>query len=1018
VPSESIASVPRGLAQSLAAGILDYVNACRVSPIVVGRAQELVTLQQSFAAAASGRPAAVLLGGETGVGKTRLVTEFAGRVAGARTLTGGCLEFDGPAGLPFAPFTAVLRQLARELGADGVRALLSGRPAGELGRLLPELADRADQPAEAYQGEARARLFEQVLGLLERLAQTTPVALIIEDAHWADRSTRDLLTFLIGNLTALRGLLIVVTFRSDELTRTHPLRPLLAELERISWVERAELPRLTRPEAAEQMAAILGGQPTEMQIDTVFRRSDGNPLFVEHLVGGDTGVPASLRDLMLASVQRLPEQTGELLRVVSASAGSVGHALLARVSGIEDDELSRVLRPAVAANVLLADGDGYLFRHALIREVMHSDLLPGEHGRLHTRYAEAIAADPTLVPAGRAPISLAHHWYSAHELTMALSSAWQAAAEAGNALAYSEQLGMLTRVLELWDRVPDASRRIGVDHVSVLTTAAEVAELSGESDRGAAFATAALREVDAGTEPARAALLLDLRASLAEQGNLPLSSDDLAAALRLVGDGRHEAIRARVLASLAHLLHRQNADGQAQAAAAEALAIARAENEPGTQAEALLTLAVLQTEGAPSGAGPGVLRMLAEARAAAEEARDCSVLVRAAINESHVLEGMGEHLQAAEVARSGLAEAARYGLSRTSGAILAVNVAEPLLSAGKWDDADGVITSAIAAPSTGPHRPALWLLAGMLALARGDVSGAADALGRASDLMAGQSYRSQSRLPQLRLQIEVAAARDQVGQALAVAQDTLTAQDLQPNPRYAWPLLRAVAQVAADVLTRPPAARTAADAELAGGVLAMAREVGAKLEANGPVQAAVELTFRAELGRAAAVSLDSTAAAGAAADAGALWWAAVAAWDRLGEPLPLGYALYRAAEAALAGSAGRAAAVTPLCRAAGIASELGATRLLADVIELARRARITLPGEPAVAEPAPGLTPRETEVLRLVAAGASNAAIAAELFISAKTVSVHVSSIMAKLGAGSRGEAAAIAHRRGLLAHG
>ncbi len=279
------------------------MNACRVSPIVVGRAAELAALRQSIAAVRSGDPAAVLLGGETGVGKTRLVTEFAARLAAsARTLTGGCLQL-GPAGLPFAPFTAVLRQLARELGVDGVRALLADRSAAELGRLLPELADRAGQPEEAYQGEARARLFEQVLGLLERLAHTIPVALIIEDAR-ADRSTRDLLTFLIGNLPTLQGLLVVVTFRSDELTRTHPLRPLLAELERISWVERTELLRLTRPEAAEQMAAILGHEPAETQVDTVFRRSEGNPLFVEHLLGAETGVPASLRDLMLASVQR------------------------------------------------------------------------------------------------------------------------------------------------------------------------------------------------------------------------------------------------------------------------------------------------------------------------------------------------------------------------------------------------------------------------------------------------------------------------------------------------------------------------------------------------------------------------------------------------------------------------------------------------------------------------------------------------------------------------------------------
>ncbi|MGB6458084.1 MAG: AAA family ATPase [Streptosporangiaceae bacterium] len=1002
---ESIARTPRGLAQLLAAGILEYVPACRVSPTVVGRDAELAGLNRSLDAVTRGEPAAVLLGGETGVGKTRLITEFADRLDGrARTLTGGCLEL-GPAGLPFAPFTAVLRQLTRELGGEGVRSLLTGRPASELGRLLPELADPAGQSDEAYRGEARARLFEQVLGLLERLAQATPVVLIIEDAHWADRSTRDLLTFLIGNLPDLRGLLIVVTFRSDELTRTHPLRPLLAELDRISWVERTELPRLTRPKAAEQMAAILGHEPTETLVDAVFRRSEGNPLFVEHLLGGEAEVPASLRDLMLASVQRLPEETGELLRVASASDAGVGHALLAAVSGLDDHELSRALRPAVAANVLLADADGYRFRHALIREVVHSELLPGEHGRLHARYAEAIAADPALVPAGRARISLAQHWYSAHDLTWALIAGWQAAGGAGMALAYSEQLGLLTRVLELWDRVPDAAQRIGADHVSVLAKAAEVAEWNGESERGVAFATAALREVDAEADPARAAILLDQRASLAAQGSLAVSSDDLVEALRLVSDGRHEAVRARILASLA-LLYKQNADGQAEATAAEALVIARAENEPRTQAEALLTLAVLASEGGVWTAGPDALGLLAEARAAAEEARDCSVLVRAAINESHVLEGMGRHLQAADVARTGLTEAARYGLSRTSGAILAVNVAEPLISAGNWDDADEVLTGAIAAPSTGAHRSSLWQLAGALALARGDLSRAASNLGRARDLLAGTHYRTQSHLPSLQLQIELAAARDQLGEALSVARDTLTAHDLQPTPRYSWPLLRAVAEVAADVLARPAGARNAGDAKLASGVLATARELAAKLELNGPAQAALQLTFQAEIGRAD----------GPVSDSGRLWSAAVAAWDELGEPLPLGYALYRVAETALAGSSGRAAATPPLCRAAGIARELGANRLLAAVTELARRARIALPGEPAAAEPAaPGLTPRESEVLRLVADGASNAAIAAELFISAKTVSVHVSSILAKLGASSRGEAAATAHRRGLL---
>jgi ATP/maltotriose-dependent transcriptional regulator MalT len=982
------------------AGMLDDVTANRVSPVLVGRGEQLSALDEALATVGRGEPAAVLLGGETGVGKTRLVTEFAERVAGqGRALTGNCLEL-GAAGLPFAPFTAVLRQLVGDLGADGVRALLTGRPSTELGRLLPELADTAGLPDEAYQGEARARLFEQLLGLLRGLGQEAPLALIIEDAHWADASSRDLLTFLIANLPVAR-LLIVVTFRSDELTRTHPLRPLLAELGRISWVERTELPRLTRPEAAAQMTAILGQEPSPAEIDTVFARTEGNPLFVEHLIGSNARVPASLRDMVFASVHRLPHETRDLLRLASAGGIRQGHALLARVSGLAEDDLARALRPAVAANVVLAAGDGYQFRHALIQEVMHSDLLPGEHGRLHARYAEAIAADATLVPAGRASISLAHHWYSAHDLTGALVSAWQAAAEAGRALAHAEQLGMLARVLELWDRVPDVGERIGADHVQVLEKATAVAELAGESERGLAFATAAVQEVDAAAEPARAAVLLDRRARLAAQGNLDDSSDDLTEALYLVSDGRHESVRGRVLASLANVLHKQNLPDRARAAAEEALVIAREEKEPATQAQALSTLALLAPE------APDVLEILAQARAAAAEARDSSLIVLAAINESHVLEGMGEHLWAAEVARDGLAQAASYGMSRTSGAVLAVNVAEPLVAAGRWSEAEEIITGAVAALSIGPHRSELWRLAGTVALARGDLEAAEYALARTGDLLATTTYKQQRHVPHAQLQFELAAARGRIGEALAAARDLLSTHDLHASPRYGWPPLVAIARVAADALAQPRAALGAADAELATELLTIAAEQAAKLDVVGPVQAAQKVTFQAEVAQAE----------GAAGDSLTLWWTAVAAWEDLGEPLPLGTALYRVAEVLLANPADRAAAEAPLLRAAGIATEIGAGRLLADVRQLARRARIALPGQPDQRQPATSaLTPRETEVLGLMAAGASNAAIARELFISAKTVSVHVSSILAKLGAASRSEAAAIAHRIGLLA--
>ena len=1032
---DSIATVPAGLGEVAIPVTAETAGTCHVSPVLVGRADELAMLDAAFADVGRGAPVTLLIGGEAGVGKTRLLTEFAGRLTGGgRALFGGCLEL-GASGLPFAPFTAVLRQLVREQGADGVRGLLAGRQAGELGRLLPELGEPSGPGVEAYQGEARARLFEQMLALFEGLARAAPLALIIDDAHWADRSSRDLLTFLIGNQQVLPGLLIVVTFRSDELHRTHPLRPLLAELGRIGWVDRRELPRLTRQEAAAQMAAILAHEPAAAEVDLVFRRSEGNPLFVEHLIGCELAVPSSLRDMVLATIQRLPEETRDLLRVASPGGTRVGHALLAEVSGLDDADLSRALRPAVAANVLIADSNGYLFRHALIQEVMHEDLLPGEHSQLHARYAGAISADNSLMPDGRVSISLAHHWYSAHDLTRALSSAWQAAADAGHALAHSEQLSMLARVLELWDRVPDAAQRIGVDHVRVLEEAVAVSLLTWDSERGSAFASAALDEIDVAADPARAALLLNRRASVASDGSFNAARDDLREALRLVSDGRHEAARAQVLASMATFYYKQHADSQARACAEEALAIAREQNELATQSTALLSLALLEPTG--SDGGRKVLDLLAQARATAEVIHDHRLLVMAAINESHVLEGLGRHLQAAEVARTGLRAAASYGLSRTSGALLAVNVAEPLMAAGRWDEASDVIAKAIGTPSIGAQLSDLWVLAGLIALGHGDIASAEVALARSSDVIARSAYCSQTHLPHARLQVEFYAARQQYAAALSAARTVMADHDLLTSPRYTWPLFVAAAQVVADVASLPVAARADADADLANAVLRDLRGLSAELEAAGPVQIALQLTFRAELARTELARPEIVGTEHPERECQLSWQAAVDAWEELGEPLRLGAALCGLAEAALNERVDREQAARSLRRAAGIATELGAGRLLADVRLLARRGRIDLaadvaprraagdgthPGSPSVAGPAAaerldrhGLTPREFEVLCLVAGGLSNAAIADELFISVKTVSVHVSNIMAKLGAGSRGEAAAVAHRLRLL---
>ena len=970
------------------------------SPALVGRAEYLAELDAALGRARAGGPAALLIGGEAGIGKTRLITEFtaAAGQGGVRVLTGGCLDL-GADGLPFAPFAAMLRALVRDMGAAGVAALLPGQGTREFARLLPEFGEAAPEPDP---GVARARLFEQMLTLLERLAETSPVVLIIEDAHWADRSTRDLIAFLIGRQQVVDRVLIIVSYRSDELHRTHPLRPLLAELGRHPWVRRIELPRLGRVDADELVARLIDREPEPWLADEVYRRGEGNPLFVEELLSGDgrlsTELPESLRDLLLAAVRRLPEETQELLGAASAGGQRTGHALLAAVTGLANEDLVRGLRPAVASNVLTADEHGYAFRHALIREAVYDDLLPGERTRLHSRFADVLSSGPDLVAPGRGLIEEAHHWYHAHDTTWALISAWQAAAVAEHTLAHAEQLALLTRVLELWDAVPDAAGRIGASHLVALERAAAAADAADENERGIAFASAALKEIDPAAEPARAALLLETRAMLGKHSGRLDPAPDLRAALALVPAGLDDAARARVLVSEARYLLRPFSP-QAKIAATEALALARQEGAAETQVDALCELAKIE---ANDGQDAAALRLFGEARALAGRNGALRPLVHAAINESHVLEGIGEHEQAARLARDGIASAADYGLARTTGTFLAINVAEPLVSLGRWDEAIEVIEHALALSPPRLNRLALRIVAGGIAVRRGDLAAAravADATRASLSRAPYRGHRAgQYYLPQAQLEAEVCAADGRTAgvlDAIAAMDDQF---DLARERRYAWPLLTIGARTCT---AAGPAGLDPAVARRATDLLGRLIELAGKMDAVGPVQQAWRRTFAAA---------SETRPGG---DPLAQWDAAVAAWHQLADPYQVATALLGAAAAAL--SAGdRDGAARRLHRAAELADQLGARPLGAEIAALARRARLDLGAGRPASGPGPGrlgLTAREFEVLRLVAAGRSNAEIAAELFIAAKTASVHVSNILAKLGVSSRGEAAATAHR-------
>ncbi len=338
------------------------------SPLFIGRQSELETLTDAVAEAADGQASVMLIGGDAGIGKTRLVTEVAerARASGALVLEGGCVSLGDGGGLPFAPIVEALRRLPARLAEDPTGTLgtiddLRSPATAELGRLIPELGSSlgAEQAAFDRPEWIQARIFEGVLSLLRSLGERAPVVLILEDLHWADGSTRDITSFLARNARTER-LLVVGTYRTDELNRRHPLRPWLAEMERLPRVRRIELARFGRAELEAQIAAILDHAPPAGLIATVERRTEGNPFFVEELLasGADEpghGLPQTLRDVLLSRVTALSDPAQRLLGVAAVAGRTVDSDLLATVAGSPEAELEDAVRDALAAQILVND---------------------------------------------------------------------------------------------------------------------------------------------------------------------------------------------------------------------------------------------------------------------------------------------------------------------------------------------------------------------------------------------------------------------------------------------------------------------------------------------------------------------------------------------------------------------------------------------------------------------------------------------------------------------------------------
>jgi ATP/maltotriose-dependent transcriptional regulator MalT len=917
----------------------------------------------------------------------------------------------GAEGLPFAPLVEALRDLVRSTPRRELDEVLG--PARDLvGRLLPGMDGKADAASPDYAAQG-SQLLELVLGLLERLSAQRPLLFVIEDLHWADKSTLELAAFLVQ---ALRNVPVALigTYRSDEMHRRHPLRPLLNSWERLRSVRRLELARFDRNEVEEQLTSILGDVAPSDLVDVVYERSEGNAFLAEEVLdvvrsGGDPhALPPSLRDVLLTRVDALSTDAHQLVRTAAVAGRSVPERLLIAASGVAESAAFVALREAVENHLLVVDGGvrGYTFRHALARDAVYDDMLPGERVRLHVGYGQALTDNPELAGEDAASVAawLAHHWYAALDLPRALGASIEAGRHAARSYAPAEALTHFERALQIWPRLPDADQAAGIDQVEAMRMAAIFAHNSGAIDRSGSLMDQALAELGTGGSGPRRAMILEGKARvLHAQGRESETQAVLEEALANLGDGEITHNHAVILAAWSNSLNLTNRFAEAEDMARRAIDAAVAVGALQEEAEARITLGYVTAYRGDVEGGLSVIRgglELAKVNKVTEAA------LRGYINLSDLLEMLGRSREAIEVAREGIAMTEQLGLVRSLGNFLTGNLVESLTNLGEWAEADRLIKKALLSRPEGVFAATLLEVAARLAVHAGDEVTAREYLSRIERII-GAAPDEQYALPMAVTRAEAHRLTGEIGAAAEVIERALPS----PRPQLArltWPLVWAGTRLLAEQSVRARHRREPVP-ELSPGL----QDLIAQPPATTPPARGYQALARAEQARAADVGSSE------------LFARAVVAWRAAEQPYPLSYALFRLAEAKVAEGA-RDEATVAAAEALKLARELGAKPLVDDLSQLVRRARLIVgvdekdPGDPATAPPATdalarfGLTSREREVLLMLADGRSNPQIAEALFISRKTASVHVSNILGKLGVTGRVEAAAIAHRLGL----
>jgi len=962
----------------------------RVSaPQLVDRAEERALLAAAWVEAVAGTPRTVLVTGEAGIGKTRLLDTLAEDLTrtDALVLRANCVPLASHS-TAYAPLRMVVSDLASEVGHDAVRRMAGGP--GVLARLLPDLPEQG-QPAgpDGWVDD----LADVMARLLHAASAQRPVAVLVDDLHWADPASRDVVGYVARMLRTSR-LLLVASLRSRAGIDS-AVQDLVDELIRLPSVERLWLQRLGGDGVVAQMTGILGSAPDAAFAEQVRARSQGVPFLVEELTAaggtGDQAVPQDLRDVLLHGMRRLSTAATALLRATAAAGGPVDEGMLVAVSRMDLVSLRPALRELVEHQLLAVDRrEGrYDFCHALLREAVADDLLPGEAETLHERYA--ILAEQQDEHESSVVVA-AHHWWEARNAARAYPALLAAAAVARSSSAYGEELLLLERARTLLPEVGGVATAQPPELGALLATTGRAARLAGRYELARDLLSEARRRLapSAGHLPL-AEVLWEESLLLRSLGTAPGVEAAVQALLDELPATPSKARAHSLNAQLQFQLHRRETR-EAKATLRAAVGVADLAGEPAVAAHLRVTGAGLQLdEGALAEQAQA---SLAESWLVAEQLDDVPLMLRVLDMRARLHQARGDFRSAAQDARHGLRLAAERGSPVLILDYLVGGLCDALIAVGSWAEALHVLEEALAVDRPNLERAGLHARLASVRAARGDGPGARDALASARRRLERGRADPGLVVVVATAEAEVSLWEGRPSAAVAIAKELYVGPGGQVGPHLTWPLLRAAAAATTAVPRRGRAlpsdwlAHAVDDQQLRDPASWWPHVLRAYLSPEGDI---------------------------------GLWDAAVSMTSGAGVAVLVRLQVLLAAASAHAAAGRRDRAARLVADVLGGARAIGSTPLLEAAEALAERARLRVEGlepDPRAAEPEPGpggLTAREVEVLALLATGRSNRQIAAELVISTKTVSVHVSHILDKLGVASRGEAAATARARRLV---